>query len=82
MQMEKLNLRVEECIGHQLTSSPSPNCYAHFLLSQSFPREVTIFSIFEVFVLGLDNIGLTTMWTLGLLVHNQEAQQKLFWRSL
>ncbi|KAJ8618945.1 hypothetical protein MRB53_015131 [Persea americana] len=78
MQMEKLNLRVEECIGHHLASSPPPNCYAHFLLSQSFPREVTIFSIFEVFVLGLDSIGSTTMWALGLLVHNQEAQQKLY----
>ncbi|KAJ8618960.1 hypothetical protein MRB53_015146 [Persea americana] len=56
-QMEKLKLRVEECIGHHLASPPPPNCYAHFLLSQSFPREVTIFSIFKVFVLGLDSTG-------------------------
>ncbi|XXG60935.1 hypothetical protein AAC387_Pa04g2724 [Persea americana] len=77
-QMEKLKLRVEECIGHHLASPPPPNCYAHFLLSQSFPREVTIFSIFEVFVLGLDSTGSTTMWALGLLVHNQDTQEKLY----
>ncbi|RWR90100.1 putative CYP719 [Cinnamomum micranthum f. kanehirae] len=78
MQMEKLKILVEECIGHHLASPPPPNCYAHFLLSQRFPREVTIFSIFEVFVLGLDSTGSTTMWALGLLVHNQKAQQKLY----
>ncbi|KAJ8618949.1 hypothetical protein MRB53_015135 [Persea americana] len=78
MKMEKLKLRVEECIGHHLASPPPPNCYAHFLLSQNFPRGVTISSIFEVFILGLDSTGSTTMWALGLLVQNQEAQQKLY----
>ncbi|RWR90096.1 putative CYP719 [Cinnamomum micranthum f. kanehirae] len=75
---EKLKLSLEECIGRHLTSPPSPNCYAHFLLSQSYPRELAIFSIFEVFALGLDSTGSTTLWALGLLVHNQEAQQKLY----
>ncbi|RWR90116.1 LOW QUALITY PROTEIN: S-canadine synthase-like protein [Cinnamomum micranthum f. kanehirae] len=78
MKMEKLQLRVEEYIGRHLASPPPPNCYAHFLLSQNFPIGVTISSIFEVFILGLDSTGSTTMWALGLLVHNQEAQQKLY----
>ncbi|RWR90114.1 S-canadine synthase-like protein [Cinnamomum micranthum f. kanehirae] len=77
-QTEKLKLRIAECIGFHLTTPPPPNCYAHFLLSQSFPREVAIFSIFEVFSLGLDSTGSTTLWALGLLVNNQEAQQKLY----
>ncbi|XXG60929.1 hypothetical protein AAC387_Pa04g2718 [Persea americana] len=78
MKMDKLKLRVEKCIGHHLASPPPPNCYAHFLLSQNFPIGVTISSIFEVFILGLDSTGSTTMWALGLLVQNQEAQQKLY----
>ncbi|XXG60927.1 hypothetical protein AAC387_Pa04g2717 [Persea americana] len=77
-QTEKLKLRIAECIGFHLTTPPPPNCYAHFLLSQSFPREVTVFSIFEVFALGLDSTGSTTLWALGLLVNNQEVQQKLY----
>ncbi|RWR90097.1 S-canadine synthase-like protein [Cinnamomum micranthum f. kanehirae] len=75
---EKLKLRIAECIGRHLTSPPPPNCYAHFLLSQSFPREIAIFSIFEVFILGVDSTGSTTMWALGLMVQNQDAQLKLY----
>ncbi|RWR90102.1 putative CYP719 [Cinnamomum micranthum f. kanehirae] len=78
MQMEKVKLRLMECIGRPLDSPLPPTCYAHFLLSQSFPREAAIFSIFELFLLGVDSTGSTTMWALGLLMQNQEAQQKLY----
>ncbi|KAG9450864.1 hypothetical protein H6P81_010829 [Aristolochia fimbriata] len=84
----KMKQRIEELISpcldqYYLPSSSSSskenyNHYLHFLLSQGFPQEVVIFSLFEMFLLAVDSTSLTTAWALAFLIHDQQIQDKLF----
>lgn len=60
------------------SESPSTNCYLYFLLSQDLPEQVVIFSVFELFLLGVDSTSMATAWALGFLIHDKETQHKLY----
>ncbi|XP_010267084.1 PREDICTED: (S)-canadine synthase-like [Nelumbo nucifera] len=73
-----LKRRVEDLIRPFLRAVPPPNCYLHFLLSNNIPEDVTIFTILEVFTLGIDSTSSTATWALALLTNEQRVQQKLY----
>ncbi|KAG9450885.1 hypothetical protein H6P81_010850 [Aristolochia fimbriata] len=82
----KLKRRIEElispCLDQYYSSSSSSkenyNHYLQFLLSQGFPQEVVIFSLFEMFLLAVDSTSLTIAWALAFLIHDQQIQDKLY----
>ncbi|KAG9450430.1 hypothetical protein H6P81_010395 [Aristolochia fimbriata] len=84
----KMKQRIEELISPCLdqycppssssSSKENYNHYLHFLLSQGFPQEVVIFSLFEMFLLAVDSTSLTTAWALAFLIRDQQIQDKLF----
>uniref|UniRef100_A0AAU7PIV5 Cytochrome P450 CYP719A3 n=1 Tax=Asarum sieboldii TaxID=76098 RepID=A0AAU7PIV5_9MAGN len=69
--------KIEEVIRPHLSPSPPQNSFLDVLLSQNLPEEVTIFCIFEVFLLGVDSTASTTAWALAFLIHHQDVQEKL-----
>ncbi|KAF9611345.1 hypothetical protein IFM89_030134 [Coptis chinensis] len=70
--------RIEELVRPLLSSKPPTNAYLYFLLSQNLSEEVTIFCIFELFLLGVDSASSTTTWALAYMIREQEAQEKLY----
>ncbi|XP_077251594.1 (S)-canadine synthase-like [Tasmannia lanceolata] len=75
--LTEVKQNIEKLIRPHL-SSPPPNSYLHFLLSKNFPEQVTIFSLFELFLLGVDSTASTTLWALAFLIHNPQIQDKLY----
>ncbi|PIA41454.1 hypothetical protein AQUCO_02200105v1 [Aquilegia coerulea] len=70
--------RVEDLVRPLLSSNPPTNSYLYFLLSQNFPEEVIIFSIFELYILAVDSTSSTTTWALAYMVREQAVQEKLY----
>ncbi|XP_058112251.1 cheilanthifoline synthase-like [Magnolia sinica] len=67
-----------EITRYQSSKSPCTTCYMHFLLSNGYPMETIIFTLFEMFMLSVDSTSTATAWALAFLIRNPEIQQKLF----
>nr|ANY58154.1 CYP719A9 [synthetic construct]BAG75114.1 cytochrome P450 [Eschscholzia californica] len=61
-----------------LSLNPPTNSYLHFLQSQNYDEELIIFSIFEVYLLGVDSTSSTTAWALAYLVREPNVQETLY----
>nr|ANY58163.1 putative CYP719 [synthetic construct] len=70
--------QIEQLVRPVIASSPPANCYLHFLLSQGYSEEVVIYSIVELYSLGVDSTASTTTWALAFLIHDQTVQDKLY----
>ncbi|XP_058111712.1 (S)-canadine synthase CYP719A21-like [Magnolia sinica] len=57
-----------EITRYQSSKSPCTTCYLHFLLSNGYPMETIIFTLFEMFMLSIESTSTMTAWALAFLL--------------
>nr|ANY58151.1 putative CYP719 [synthetic construct] len=75
---ESLKRRIVNLLTPHLKAASSPNCYSSLLLSKGLSEEVVVLNLYELFELAVDATSNTTAWALAFIIHNKDAQEKVF----